>query len=42
MKKEAVGMLSAAYRIKKIREKDPNPNINEINSYQRFYKKCSD
>lgn len=42
MKKEAVNMLCAAFKIKKIRDKDPNPNIKELNALQRYYKKSSD
>lgn len=42
MRKEAVNMMSAAFKIKKIRERAVKPNINEINALQRFYKKSSD
>jgi predicted nucleic acid-binding Zn-ribbon protein len=42
MRKKAVDMLSIAFKIKKIRDKNPNPDINEINYMQRYYKKCSD
>ena len=42
MKKHAVNMLSSAFKIKKIREKDPNPKVREINALQRFYQKSSD
>jgi len=31
MRKKAVDMLSIAFKIKKIRDKTPNPDINEIN-----------
>lgn len=42
MRKKAVDMLSIAFKIKKIRDKTPNPDINEINYMQRYYKKSSD
>lgn len=42
MRKQAVDMLSLAFKIKKIRDRNPNPDINEINQLQRCYKKCSD
>ena len=38
MKRQAVNMLSAAFKIQKIRKSDPRPNINEINALQRYYK----
>eukprot|EP00347_Sterkiella_histriomuscorum_P019865 403340011 len=42
MRKQAVHMLSAAFKIKKIREKEQNPKVAEINALQRFYQRSSD
>lgn len=42
MKRQAVNMLSAAFKIQKIRKTDPNPSINTINELQRYYKQSSD